>query len=172
VTVGGSSVGTSGFSLVEVMMVVILLAILSVSGVALLIPMLSDQKLVKYGTQMEYMIKYAKLHAMEKTVKVGICVSGNQLTLYDLGTVRDSTVCGTSGQKIMAMTVEAGDVSSGITLTGSSVSVDPRGLALYPGTGGNGCVSNGRKYYKTTVGVAGVRTQQGTVQPNTTGCPS
>ncbi len=151
-----------GFSLIEVMLVVILLAILSVGGVAMLKPMLADQKLIKYGTQMEYMVKYARLHAMEKTVKVGICIAGNQLTLYDLGTNRDSTVCGTSGQRIMSMAVESDDLSSGITLIGSSVSVDPRGLALYPGTGGNACVTNGRKYYKTTVGVAGVRTKQGT----------
>lgn len=152
---------SKGFSLIELMVVIILISILSVAGVAMFTRQMKDHKLIQYAGNMEYLVKYAKMAAIERTTNVEICISNNILTIYNLGTTRpNAKVC--AGTQMNGMSIDNADVSgSHITLSGTSVSVDPRGFPIYPPDGGNVCVSNEGQYFKVYVQKTGVRTQEG-----------
>lgn len=154
-----------GFSIIELMIVIIVLGVLGVMGVPVYRNMISDTKVYQYGSGMEHIVKYAKIFAMEKTRNVGICVTSNQVTLYDLGTTRDTTVC--SGTQITYVHIANQDVSRySLGFQGTSVSVDPRDIVIYPGLGGSVCLTNQRKYHKVSVSRVGMRTSTGSG-----GCP-
>jgi prepilin-type N-terminal cleavage/methylation domain-containing protein len=154
-----------GFSIVELMMVAVVLGVLAVAGVPIYRNMISDTKVYQYGSGMEHLAKYAKIFAMEKTRNVGICVTSSQITLYDLGTTRSSTVC--TGTQITYVHIPSQDVSRyGLGFQGTSVSVDPRGIVIYPGMGGSVCLTNARKYHKVSISRVGMRTSMGSG-----GCP-
>ncbi len=145
-----------GFSLIEVLIVVIILGVLSAVGIPLYKETIRDHKLTKYGNNLEYLIKSAKIMAMEKTTNIGVCVdSSTKLTIYNMGTGRGGGAC--SGTEVMSMTIDSGDAAGyNVSLAGSSGSFDPRGLAI---STGSACVSNGSKYYKVFISRTGLRTE-------------
>ncbi len=141
--------GQKGFSLVELMIVVSLVAILSAIAIPALLKYQRDYKYLDYASQMEYMVKIAKIHAMERTTNVGVCVSGNALTIRDIGTSRGAGIC--TGTELRRMSV----TDSYVTLAGSGGSFDPRGLAIFLG---NVCVAYDGKHRKVCISRTGVRT--------------
>lgn len=142
-----------GFSIVELMIVVIIMGVVSSLAIPSVRETIRGHKLTQNGKSIEYLVRYAKIMSMERTTNIGVCVNDSKtLTLYDLGTDRSAGVC--SGTSIMNMTVPDTDASGySISLSGSGASLDPRGLAIQTG---NGCVSNGITYYNVVVNRTGV----------------
>lgn len=146
-----------GFSLEWLLIVIGIILILAIIGSPKLIKYYRDYKFWDYASQMEYLIKQAKIYAMERTTNVGVCVSGNILSIRNLGTSRGSGIC--SGTVIRSMTV----TDNYVTLRGTGASFDPRGLAIQLGTT---CVAYSGKNVKMHISRAGVRKKMGTG-----GCP-
>jgi prepilin-type N-terminal cleavage/methylation domain-containing protein len=159
---GKRSTSEKGFSAIELLIVIVIMGILAGIGLPIYFSQIKDHTLKQYGANMEYLVKYGRLLAMERTTNIGICRDANTLTIYDIGTGRGAAIC--SGTAITSMTVTAGHSSGyNINLAGGGASVDPRGLAIFMG---NVCVSNGSKYVKITVNRAGYRMDEGSG-----GCP-
>lgn len=144
-----------GFSIVELMIVVSIFAILAAIAIPALLKYQRDFKFWDYASQMEYLTKYAKIVAMERTTNVGVCVSGSTLTIWDIGTGRPSSAAAScTGTAIKTMTV----TDSYVTLAGSSASFDPRGVTIWSG---NTCVYYNNKYTKMCFSKASVRRVEG-----------
>jgi hypothetical protein len=125
-----------------------------------------EQRLIEYFGQVDYLAKYARVYSMEKTANVNICVtSSTQVVLRDIGTARPATAAGACASGSVLSTVDL--TGTGLTASGTSVALDPRGLAIEPATGGGVCLTDGRKYKLVIVGVTGARTQEGSG-----GCPA
>lgn len=165
-----------GFSLIEIIVVIVIMGILAAIGIPSLQKMVRDHKIIQYGTNLEYYVKLAKLKSMEKTVNTGVCLdSSTQFTIYNLTATRPSYAsdsCPTSGGTSIAYFTIPSDEATGhnLTLYGSTcasagsypmgcIAFDPKGLAIWTG---NVCVSNGDKYYKVIVDRASIRSQDGT----------
>jgi type IV fimbrial biogenesis protein FimT len=157
----------NGFSLLEMLVVIAIAGVLAAVAVPSYMGMIKKHKLTQYGTEMEYLVKYAKIIAMEKTTNTGVCISGGtNLTIYNIGTSRSASIC--SGTAIKSMTILNSDntgynISVSGSASGYAASFDPRGLAIQTG---NICVTNGTKYYRAVVSRAGIRAEEGSG-----GCP-
>ncbi len=148
-----------GFSLIEALIVVVIMGVVAALAIPLYNQSIKDHKLTKYGNNLEYFIKSAKIMAMEKTTNTGICIdSSTKVILYDMSTSRGGGV--DSGTAVTSMDVESYDASGfNTSFTGSGGSFDSRGLAIATGSA---CVSNGIKYYKVFISRTGLRTQKST----------
>jgi len=146
-----------GFSIVELMVVVIIISLLAVGGVPLYNRMIGNHKLYLYGDNMEYLVKYAKILAMQRTTNVGVCVAdSSHLRIYDIGTSRGAGIC--TGTIVVSMTITSQDSTSfGISVSGSGASFDPRGLAIMLG---NVCVTNNIKYTKAFISRTAIRMEK------------
>ena len=169
-------ISKNGFTVVEVLVVIAIMGILAGIAIPSTKTLLNDHTLNQYATNMEYIVRYAKMKAIEQTTNVGICASGNsQLILFDLGKIRPSTTASscptTGGTTITGMNIPSAHVINyGIALTGSACSgsgyprgcivVDPRGLAMHSGDR-DICISNNRKYNKVLINRIGMRVQSG-----------
>ena len=144
--------GHKGFTIVELLIVVSLIAILSAVAIPALLKYQRDYKFWDYASQMEYLVKSAKILAMERTTNVGVCVSGSTLTIRDLGTDRGAGIC--TGTVVRTMQV----TDSYVSLSGSGASFDPRGLAIQLGSA---CVTYDGRFERVVISRAGVRTERG-----------
>jgi type IV fimbrial biogenesis protein FimT len=149
---------SKGFSVIELLVVVIIMGILAGMGIPIYVNQMKDHTLRNYGNNMDYLVRYAKITSMEQTKNIGICVnSATQLIIYNMGTNRGAAIC--SGTAITTMNIEAKHAAGyNIALSGSGASIDPRGIAIMIG---NVCVSNGNKYYKVAISRTGTRTEEG-----------
>lgn len=147
-----------GFSLIEIIVVIIILGIAAAIAIPGYQGMMKTTKFRQYSTNMEFLVKYAKIAAMEKTTNIGICVNDTQnLIIYNIGTSRSASIC--SGTELSRMTITNSDANAyGFSLSGSGGSIDPRGIAIWTG---NVCITNGSQYLKTTIGKTGIRTDSG-----------
>ncbi len=145
-------IGQKGFSLVELLITIAIIGIVAAIAIPNFISYQRSYKFTDYASQIEYLIKYAKIYAMERTTNVGICVSGSELTVRNIGTSRSAGIC--SGSVVSTMTVP----ESYITIAGSGASFDPRGVAIWSGYV---CVSYNNKYSKMCISKASLRKQEG-----------
>lgn len=142
-----------GFTLIELIVVIGIIAIIAGISFPQLLKYQKEYKFWDYASQMEYLVKQAKIYAMERTVNVGVCVQGNTLSIRNLGTNRGAGIC--SGTAIKSMTV----TDSYVTLAGTGGSFDPRGIAIQIGTT---CVAYSGKNVKMHISRAGIRKETGT----------
>lgn len=148
------SMKQKGFSIFELILVLGLMAILASIAFPNILKYFRDYKFNDYGGQIDYLVKYAKIYAMEKTTNVGICVnSANKiLTIRDIGRSRGAGIC--SGSVIKSMPI----AENYISLAGSGASLDPRGVTIFSGYV---CVSYNNRHIKVCLSKASVRTIKG-----------
>lgn len=77
------SLDKNGFSLMEMMVVVAILAILTYLFVGPGMRWYYQYELYKEGERLSYMITYAKSYAISNSVYTSICASGNSITIYN-----------------------------------------------------------------------------------------
>jgi len=143
--------GHKGFTIVELLIVVSLIAILSAVAIPALLKYQRDYKFLDYASQMEYLVKSAKILAMERTTNVGVCVEESRLTIRYLGTSRGAGIC--TGDVVRTMHV----TDSYVSLSGSGASFDPRGLAIFTG---NVSVSYSGRCEIVCISRTGIRTKR------------
>jgi prepilin-type N-terminal cleavage/methylation domain-containing protein len=149
---------TGGFTVIEMLITLIIVGILSAIGVPSYLKLMKSYTLNQYAANMDYLVKYARVMAMEKTTNSGICVnSSTQLIIYNIGTNRGSGIC--TGTASMTLNIDSSHASGyNISINGSGGSYDPRGIAIQLG---NVCVTNGSKYFKTVISRTGMRSEEG-----------
>ncbi|MCK7508874.1 MAG: prepilin-type N-terminal cleavage/methylation domain-containing protein [Desulfobacterales bacterium] len=84
-----------GFSLIELLVGVALMAIVSSTAIPNLFAYYRDFKFDEYASQIEYSVKQAKIYAMERTRNVGVCVNtgGRTVVINDIGMNRGAGPC-------------------------------------------------------------------------------
>jgi len=133
----------AGLSLLEIMIALAILFILASITFPDFRKVYRTYKFNSYAYQLESLIRYAKIVAMEKTVHVSICVDTNAkiISLYNETTSRDPS-CSRDRELISQLKI-SDDWVSLTSSWGSSKKgemFDPRGLALF---GGHICISDG-----------------------------
>jgi type IV fimbrial biogenesis protein FimT len=146
-----------GFSLIELLVGVALMAIVSSMAIPNLHAYYREFKFDEYASHIEYSVKQAKIFAMEKTRNVGVCVNTGSKTvaINDIGTNRGAGAC--TGTQLKRVTI----AEAHIGMSGGSVTLDPRGLAILPGAGNNVCITYNNKHSRVVVSRTGVRVDRG-----------
>lgn len=147
-----------GFSLIELLVGIALMAIVSSAAIPNLFAYYRDFTFDQYASQIEYAIKQGKIYAMERTTNVGICVNtgGRTVAINEIGTNRGAGAC--TGTQLRRVVIPEAHIS----MTGGSVTLDPRGLAILPGAGNNVCINYNNKHSRVVVGRTGIRVDRGT----------
>ena len=167
--------GQRGFSLLEIVAALGILTVLTAIAVPNLTKFYRDYRFNDYASQIEYLIKHGKIYSMEYSTNIGVCVTSSpkRLTIFNIGPNRDASTCQTTDTLCTANNHTAPCIVKRITLTedyisisgsnnGSVLKIDPRGIAIHPGMGGNVCIAYDGKYHKVTIGTTAIRTERGT----------
>ncbi len=152
-----------GFSLVELIIAAAIVSIMVSVAIPNLTKYYRDYIFNDYASQMEYLVKTAKIYAMERTTNVAVCRSGtNLLTLQNIGTSRSftlacnaSSLCTGTNPTTPCIIKTMNITHSYVTLAGSGASFDPRGLAILPG---NVCGAYDGRHRKVCISRTGIRT--------------
>lgn len=163
-----------GFSLVELMIVLTIIATMASIAVPGLMRYKKDYIFNDYASQIDYIVKHGKIYSMEHSTNIGICVTTNpkRLTIFNIGRDRGADTCQSTNTFckdnnhtapciINRITILEDYVSINGSNNGSVVKIDPRGIAIYPGAGGNICISYGGRYSKIVIGRTSIRTESG-----------
>ena len=149
----------TGFSLLEVFIAIVVIAIAAGIAAPSLAAYYRNYKFNDYAYSMENLIRLSKIMAMERSINVGLCVDGDSKTIsiIDMETNR-SGIC--TGNILNALQIK----DDFISLSGSGSAFDPRGFAIYKG---NACVSNSSKYFKVVIDSFGAMR----IEKGAGGCP-
>ena len=145
-----------GVSLLECLLVLSIIVILSAFAVPAWNRFFEINRYNNFIMAVENAITQAKIIAMEKSTNVGVCVSGNQVLIYDTGYARSNNPC--TGTLLFTVTPESENIS--ISSSGTII-FDPRGLNII--VGGNVCIHHNEfnTYYKIIVGRGHQRVEKG-----------
>lgn len=153
------SISVSGYSLIELIAVITLIAILVSVAIPFMSRLIRYTKYQNYCNSLELLIKQAKILAMERSTNIGICVDDERtVRIVDMGTNRGAGAC--VGTTLRILQIEPGDTSF-VRFAGSSASLDPRGFAIF---NGNACVHNSEKnvYFLVCISrFGGIRVETG-----------
>lgn len=148
-----------GYSIIEFLMVMVIIAILSTISIPYLSKYFRFYKYENYASQLELIVRQAKMLAMTKSINVGICVKDDRtVELINKGTERGGGIC--NGNQIKSLEIKTED-SSYINFAGSGFSLDPRGFAIL---NGNVCIENTETNNYLLICVSrfgGIRTEKG-----------
>lgn len=167
-------IGQKGFSLFEIILVLAIGGVMATIAVPSLMKYYKDYKFNDYAAQMEYLIKYGKIYAMEYSTNIGICATSSPkgLTIFNIGPDRGASTCPNTNIFckdnahvapciINRITISEDYISINSSNSGSVVKIDPRGIAIFPGEGGNVCIAYDGKYSKIVIGKTAIRTESG-----------
>jgi len=140
-----------GFSIIEFFIVIGILAILASIGFPSIKKLYRVYKFNQYAFELENVVKWAKITAMERSSDVSICLNGNEIRVYDEGPLRNPSCSESENTKLLKV-IKITDnwitVNKSIASGKSGLMFDPRGLAIW---GGNICISDGNRYYKVVL---------------------
>ncbi len=149
-----------GFSLLEILIVIAIIAIVAAIAVPSFMAYYRNYKFKEHALSVEYLIKSAKVTAMERSKNIGLCIDGPNKTLrmINMGEQRSNMCLGT---ELNSIKID----ESFVLLSGYGASFDPRGFAAIKG---NACVSlESEKYLKASISRFGaIRIEKGSG-----GCP-
>ncbi len=137
---------TGGYTLIESMIVLLIVGIATGAAVPPLLQYVRQARFQDYSSQAEYLVKFARLYAMERTTNVGICLGTGQIVLRDLGTGRSADICSAG---TIVRSVQLPSAYPYLSFSGSNAALDPRGLAI---TTGNLCTSYGSNSNNICIG--------------------
>ena len=145
-----------GISLLEFLLVLSIIVILSTFAVPAWNRFFEINRYNNFIMTVENAINRAKIVAMEKSTNVGVCISDNQILIYDTGYARSTDPC--TGTLLFTVTPESGNIS--ISSAGTII-FDPRGLNIM--VGGNVCIHHNKfnTYYKIIIGRGYQRIERG-----------
>ena len=145
-----------GVSLLECLLVLSIIVILSTFAIPAWNRFFEINKYNNFIMAVENAITQAKIIAMEKSTNVGVCVSGNQILIYDTGYAGSDDPC--TGTLLFTVTPESENIS--VSSSGTII-FDPRGLNIL--VGGNVCIHHNEfnTYYKIIVGRGHQRVEKG-----------
>lgn len=163
-----------GFSLVELIIGVAILSIMASIAIPNLLKYRKTYIFNNYASQIEYLVKHGKIYSMEYSTNIGICVANSpkQLTIFNIGPDRDASTCPSTNTFckdnahkapciINRRTISEDYISISGSNNGSVVKIDSRGIAIFPGAGGNVCIAYDGKYSRVVIGTTAVRTESG-----------
>ena len=152
-----------GVSLLECLLVLSIIVILSTFAVPAWNRFFEINRYNNFIMAVENAITQAKIIAMEKSTNVGVCVSGNQILIYDTGYAGSDDPC--TGTLLFTVTPESENIS--VSSSGRKIIFDPRGLNIWAGdeemNEGNVCIHHNEfnTYYRITVGRGHQRVEKG-----------
>jgi len=140
-----------GFSIIEFFIVIGILAILASIGFPSIKKLYRVYKFNQYAFELENVVKWAKITAMERSSDVSICLNGNEIRVYDEGPLRNPSCSESENTKLLKV-IKITDTwiipRISVALNKPGLMFDPRGLAIW---GGNICISDGNRYYKVVL---------------------
>ncbi len=108
-------------------------------------------KFNQYTFELESIVKWAKVTAMERSSGVSICLNRNEIRIYDEGPLRNPSCSESENTKLLRI-MRINDTwitpRISVALDKSGLMFDPRGLAIY---GGNVCITDGERYFKVVL---------------------
>lgn len=140
-----------GFSIIEFLIVIGIIVILANIAFPSIKKLYRVYKFNQYAFELESLIKWAKVTAMERSSGVSICLNGNEIKIYDEGPLRNPSCSESENTKLVkVMRINDSWVTPRISvaLGRSGLMFDPRGLAIY---GGNICITDGERYFKVVL---------------------
>ena len=145
-----------GVSLLECLLVLSIIVILSTFAVPAWNRFFEINRYNNFIMAVENAITQAKIVAMERSTNVGVCISGNQILIYDTGYARSNDPC--TGTLLFTVTPESENIS--ISSAGTII-FDPRGLNIL--VGGNVCIHHNEfnTFYRIIIGRGHQRVEKG-----------
>lgn len=140
-----------GFSLLEFLIVIGILAILASIGFSGIKRFYRIYKFNSYAFELENIVKWAKITAMERSAGISLCLSSNEIRVYDEGPLRNPSCFENENSKLLkVMKINDPWIISRISvaLGKPGLMFDPRGLAIF---GGNICITDNERYFKVVL---------------------
>jgi len=138
-----------GFSIIEFFIVIGILAILASIGFPSIQKLYRVYKFNQYAFELENIVKWAKIKAMERSSNISICVneSEREIKIYDEG-IKRSPSCSGNLLRTMKITDTWITLRKSVGWNKPGLMFDPRGLAIYSG---NVCITDGERYFKAVL---------------------
>ncbi len=134
----------SGLSLIEALIVIAIIAILASFAIPSMQKFYRVYKFNEYSFELESLVRWARIAAIEKGINTSICVNGQNIVVYNETTSKDPSC---SGDVLKELVIRESWITPSIyvALGKSGLMFDPRGFAIF---GGNICITDGNRYYK------------------------